>query len=174
MLNIMKKLFKSKSVDEVENKELEEIKLHNQRLSKVNNSVGQNSFDIGLDKIETKTQRVKNDEYSLKVGKYYEEKGYKVIYNRFDVFRKKDKIDLICINNKHTLLIKCRYKTKEKSINDLNIKDFHSNAMLYILKNALDKETVIFKYIVPDKKVFHSSAIRLFKDNSFNCKYEVV
>ncbi len=122
-----------------------------------------------------KENKLKGIEYEKRVGKYYEEKGYKVEYNGIIKDRKDDGIDLICKkDNEVKILIQCKNYNKEESINHDMIKIFHSNATRYMDLNNLDRNEIKLKYIVPDVKVFEKSAINIFRDKYYKCRYEIV
>jgi len=116
----------------------------------------------------------KGDNYEELVGKHYEERGYTVIYHGLKKGLKDEGIDLICNDDNCIILIQCKNYSKEKSIDHVKIKEFHSNAMIYIEKNNIDKNRISLKYIVPNKKVFDNSAIRIFRDKFYNCRYEII
>ncbi len=113
--------------------------------------------------------------YLKRAGKYYEEKGYKVEYNGIIKDKKDDGIDLICKkDNEVKILIQCKNYSKEESINHDMIKIFHSNATRYMDLNNLDRNEIKLKYIVPNVKVFEKSAINIFRDKYYKCRYEIV
>ncbi len=121
-----------------------------------------------------KNNKKKGTDFELKTGKVYEERGYKVLYNGIENDKKDKGIDLICVNSEEIILIQCKNYSKEKSIDHVKVKEFHSNAIIYIEKYTINKEQVKLKYVVPDKKVFDNSAIRVFRDDTYNCRYEVI
>ncbi len=118
--------------------------------------------------------KLKGIEFELKTGKIYERKGYHVLYNGIENGKRDKGIDLICVNENEVLLIQCKNYTKEKSINHVKIKEFHSNAMIHIEKHGINKNQVKLKYAVPCKKVFDNSAIKIFRDDIYNCRYEII
>ncbi len=54
------------------------------------------------------------------------------------------------------------------------IKVFHSNAIKYMDLNELDRSKIELKYIVPNVNVFDNSAIKIFRDKYYKCRYEVI
>ena len=121
-------------------------------------------------------QRNKKNGENLEVrtGKKYEERGYVVTYNGLRNGLKDEGIDLLCVSEKEIILIQCKNYTNTKSIDHKMVKKFHSNAIKYIKLNYLDEDKTVLKYVVPNRKVFCGSAIRVFKDEYYNCKYEVI
>lgn len=143
-------------------------------------------FNIVIKKLKEKARKkrfkefVENNiskgiEYEKKCGKIYEEKGYEVEYNGLDNGKKDGGIDLISSKNGETkILIQCKNYSEEKSIDHEKIKVFHSNATKFMDLNNLDRKRVELKYIVPDVKVFDNSALKVFKNKYYNCRYEII
>ncbi|PLY06626.1 MAG: hypothetical protein C0625_08540 [Arcobacter sp.] len=105
----------------------------------------------------------------LRTVKKYEKMGYTVIYNE-----KEQGINLLCSKNNKTLLFQCNNYSKSKSITDKDIKNFISNAIKYVKTNNIKKNDVEFRFVVPYLDVFDKSAIKILKDDSYNCKYVVL
>ena len=40
--------------------------------------------------------------------------------------------------------------------------------------NKLNRKTIELKYTVPDVKVFDSSALKVFRNKYYKCRYEVI
>jgi len=119
--------------------------------------------------------KTKGDEYEVKSGRFFEDKGYVVDYNGIINDRKDGGIDLICKkDNEIKLLIQCKNYSKEESINHEMIKVFHSNATKYMDSNELDRSKVELKYVVPNVNVFDSSALKVLRDKYYRCRYEVM
>ena len=117
----------------------------------------------------------KGKEYELVCGEYYEKLGYDVEYNGINYTIKDGGIDLICFKNDELkLLIQCKNYDQEKSINHEKIKVFHSNATKYLDLNNEDRKKVRLRYAVPNAKVFDYSALTIFRDSYYNCRYELI
>lgn len=117
----------------------------------------------------------KGTEYEKKSGKSYEDKGFVVDYNGIVNDKKDGGIDLICKKNDEVqILVQCKNYREEKSINHEMIKVFHSNATKYMDLNNLDRRKIELKYIVPNINVFDNSALKVFGDKYYKCRYEVI
>lgn len=126
--------------------------------------------------MSNKDKKEKGDDYEKKVAGYYKLDGYDIYLNGIKKNRLDGGIDVICKKDDEIVLIQCKnwdYTTGRK-ITHKNIKEFHSNCIKYIEQNDFKKENVKLKYIVPNKKVFKSCAIEIFRDNYYNCKYEIL
>jgi restriction system protein len=113
------------------------------------------------------------DEYEKKVGKYYEEKGYIVDYNGLKKGLNDGGIDLICKNENEILLIQCK-NWKNWKVKHIHVKAFHSDSIKYIDENNLKNENVKLKYVVLNNQILHNSAIQIFRNRYYNCRYEIV
>lgn len=119
--------------------------------------------------------KAKGNKYEAEMGKIYEYKGFKVIYNGIVNGKKDGGIDLICKKDDEVkLLVQCKNYSEEKSINHEMIKVFHSNATKYMDLNELDRSKIELRYLVPNVNVFDSSALRVFRDKYYRCRYEVM
>lgn len=119
--------------------------------------------------------KAKGNEYEAKSGRFFEDKGYVVDYNGILNDKKDGGIDLICKkDNEIKLLVQCKNYSEEKSINHEMIKVFHSNATKYMDSNELDRSKIELKYIVPNVNVFDSSALKVFKEKYYRCRYKVI
>lgn len=127
-------------------------------------------------KMSLKEKKEKGDELERRAGEHYEKKGYIVKYNGIDKNREDGGIDLICINNDEILLIQCKNWSKDSTwkIRHTNVKAFHSDCIKYTEEMKLDRNKVKLKYIVSDKKIIHNSALNIFKDDYYCCRYEVI
>jgi len=112
-------------------------------------------------------------EYEKKVGKYYQNKGYDVDYNGIEKGLKDGGIDLICKNDEEILLIQCKNWQKWK-IRHIHVKAFHSDSVKYIDENNLNKKYVKLKYAIPNNQILHNSAINIFRNSYYNCRYEII
>jgi len=127
-------------------------------------------------KMTNKKKKEKGDDYEQKVAGYYRLDGYSIYLNGIRKNREDGGIDVICKKDDEVILIQCKnwnHETKYK-ISHKDIKEFHSNCIRYIQENNLIKENVKLKYIVPNKKVFKSCAINIFRDDYYNCRYEIL
>ena len=119
--------------------------------------------------------KAKGNDYEVKTGKIYEYRGFKVEYNGLITNKRDGGIDLICRKDDEIkLLIQCKNYNEKKSIDHEMIKVFHSNATKYMDLNELDRSKVELKYIVPNINVFDNSALKVFKDKYYRCRYEVI
>ena len=121
-------------------------------------------------------KKEKGDEYESKVAGYYKLDGYDIYLNGIRNNRKDGDIDVICRKDDETLLIQCKNwdSATGYKINHEKIKAFHSNCLKYIDENNLIKGNTRLIYAVPDKKVFKNCAIEIFKDDYYNCRYEIL
>jgi Holliday junction resolvase-like predicted endonuclease len=121
-------------------------------------------------------KKEKGDEYESKVAGYYKLDGYDIYLNGIRNNRKDGGIDVICRKDDEILLIQCKNwdSATGYKINHEKIKAFHSNCLKYIDENNLIKENTRLIYVVPDKKVFKNCAIEIFRDNYYNCRYEIL
>ena len=168
-------ILKTEKKDKQKNhiKNIEEL-----RENKLNELKNKNQFNENRKKRQRKFY-IKNEEkgieLELKAGRKFEELGYQVKYNGLEKGKFDNGIDLICTKeNEKTLLIQCKNYSKEKSITHEHIKIFHSNAMKYIKENNLKETDIELKYIIPNKEVLHISAIKVFMNNYYNCKYIII
>ena len=104
----------------------------------------------------------------LRARKKYEDLGYSVTHNE------QDDLDLLCSRDDKTLLIKCANETKSKSITSEDVKEFYNNAVKYVKENALEEKDIAFRYGILYPDVLDKSALKIFMDDSYNCKYIVV
>jgi len=127
-------------------------------------------------KMSSKEKKEKGDDYEKKIAGYYKLDGYDIYLNGIRKNRLDGGIDVICKKDDETILIQCKNwdHTTGRRISHTQIKEFHSNCIKYIEQNELIKENVKLKYIVPNKKVFKGCAIEIFRDDYYNCKYEIL
>ena len=121
-----------------------------------------------------KTKQQIGQEYEKRVGKYYENKGYKVTYRGIELGLSDGGIDLIARNNYKILLIQCKYWKEKESITHNMVKEFFGNCSFYIDNNNIEKSKTTSIYIVPDHRVISRAAYYVFKDNYANCRYQVI
>ena len=127
-------------------------------------------------KMTNKDKKEKGDDYEKKVAGYYRLDGYNIYLNGIRKNREDGGIDVICRKDDEVILIQCKnwnHETKYK-ITHKHVKEFHSNCIRYIEENNLIKENVKLKYIVPNKKLFKVCAINIFRDDYYNCRYEIL
>ena len=115
----------------------------------------------------------KGDDYERKVGKFFEKKGYKVIYNGLEKGLKDGGIDLICKDKNEILLIQCKNWEKWK-VKHIHVKAFHSDSIKYIEENNLSNENVKLRYIIPNTQILHNSALQIFRNKYYNCRYMII
>ena len=108
----------------------------------------------------------------LRTGKKYEDLGYSVVYG--DESKKEQGVDLLCSKGDKTLVIKCKDDTNPKSITSEDITTFIKNASKYVQSSIIDDDDVEFRYAVLYPQVFDKTAIKILKDDSYNCKYIVL
>lgn len=127
-------------------------------------------------KMTNKEKKEKGDDYEKKVAGYYKLDGYDIYLNGIKKDREDGGIDVICRKDEEVILIQCKNwnHTTGRRITHKHIKEFHSNCIKYIDQEKLDRSNVKLKYIVPNKKVFKACAINIFRDDYYNCKYEVL
>ncbi|MGM0520009.1 MAG: hypothetical protein ACQERD_10245 [Campylobacterota bacterium] len=109
----------------------------------------------------------------LRTAKKYEDFGYSVIVFNDDE-KKESGIDLLSSKDDKRLLMKCTNKTKSKSITSEDIKAFIDDATKYTKTNDMKKSYIEFRYVVLYPEILSKSAIKILKDDSFNCKYTVL
>lgn len=121
-------------------------------------------------------KKEKGDDYEKKVAGYYKLDGYDIYLNGIKKGLEDGGIDIICKKDDKVILIQCknwednhRYK-----IDHNKVKAFHSNCIRYIDENNLIKENTKLIYTVPSKNIFKPSAIKIFKDDYYNCRYEIL
>lgn len=121
-------------------------------------------------------KKEKGDDYEAKVAGYYKLDGYDIYLNGIKNNRKDGGIDVICKKDDEILLVQCKNwdSSTGYKINHEKVKAFHSNCLKYIDENNLVKENTKLLYVVPDKKVFKNCAINIFRDNYYNCRYEIL
>lgn len=132
--------------------------------------------DAPKKKTTPKEKKQKGDEFEQKVGEHYEKQGYIVKFNGFDKGLEDGGIDLICINNDEILLVQCKNWKPDGTwkIRHTHVKAFHSDCIKYSEEMKLDRNKIRLKYAVPDKKVIHNSAVNIFRDKYYCCRYEVI
>jgi HJR/Mrr/RecB family endonuclease len=124
-----------------------------------------------------KKRRIKINEENEKNGltlelrtvKNYEDLGYKI-----EEGKKDQGIDLLCYKGDKTLLFQYTNSSKSKSIIDEDIETFCSNAIKYVETNDIKGKDIEFRYVIPYSDLLHKSAIKIFTDDSYNCKYVVL
>jgi Holliday junction resolvase-like predicted endonuclease len=114
------------------------------------------------------------DNYEKKVGKYYENKGYKVDYRGLRLNEEDGGIDIIAIKENETLLIQCKYWKKDKSITHSMIKEFYGNCNFYLDQENIQSKKIICVYVIPSINSLSFSAIQIFKKNYKKCRYNIV
>ena len=126
--------------------------------------------------MSNKKKKEKGDDYEKKVAGYYKLDGYDIYLNGIKKDRLDGGIDVICKKDDEVILIQCKNwnHTTRRKITHTHIKEFHSNCIKYIDQENLDKSNVKLKYIVPNKKVFKACAINIFRDDYYNCTYEIL
>lgn len=133
-------------------------------------------FKVFMKKKDNKRRRKQNEEnikngltLELRTRKKYEKLGYQVE----DIITEQN-IDFICCRDEKILLIKCKNNSELKSILEEDIKIFHTNVMKYIKVKDIKQNSVEFRYVIPYSDVLAKSAIKILKDDSYNCKYVVI
>jgi Holliday junction resolvase-like predicted endonuclease len=114
------------------------------------------------------------DNYEKKVGKHYENKGYKVDYRGLRLKEEDGGIDLIAIKENETLLIQCKYWKKDKSITHSMIKEFYGNCNFYLDQENIQSKKIICIYAIPSINSLSFSAIQIFKKNYKKCRYIII
>jgi len=138
-------------------------------------------FKIFLNKKSNK-DRIKKNEEDEKQGlslisrtiKKYEDSGYTVINNTLEGMKNELGIDLHCTKDNKTLLIKCDNNTITKSIAPEDIETFCTNASKYVKLNNIEEKGVAFRYGILYRDVLEKSALKIFIDDSYNCKYIIL
>ena len=110
----------------------------------------------------------------LRTKKKYEKLAYMVQENKTKDSTEDQGIDFTCYKENKVLIIKCNNNSKPKTITEKDIKEFYNNAMKYIKTNDIKQEDVEFRYVIPYSDVLHKSAIKILKDDSYNCKYVLI
>lgn len=130
---------------------------------------------------DNKSRIEKNEENEKKglslesrIGKKYEDTGFKVIYLNPGDDKKEQGIDLICHKDDKTILIQCKNNSKAKSISSEDIETFHANATTYVKRNDIEENSVSYRIAVVYRDVLDKSAIKILTDDSYNCKYIVL
>ena len=128
---------------------------------------------------DKKSRINKNDEnekngltLEIRTQKNYENLGYEVKYQKKQ--ENKEEIDLVCKRDNKILLIQCKNDSKTKSITEDDIKTFYKNALQYLKTNDIEKKDAQFRYVVAYSDVLHKSAIKILRDDFYNCKYVVL
>lgn len=106
----------------------------------------------------------------VRAKKKYEEMGYTLQETKENV----QGIDFIMSKDDRTLLIQCNNNTQTKSITAEDILNFHKNAKAYVKENDMVGMNMELRYIIPFKNVLHKSAIQVFSNDHYGCKYVVV
>lgn len=129
-------------------------------------------FKKYIDSKDKKTRKNKNEEHeknglTLKVRatKKYEDIGYKIL---------EQESILVCTKTDKTILIECNNTLEPKSIHDEDIKAFYTNAIKYVKENQLEIKNVEFRYVIAYKDALDKSAVRILRDDFYNCKYVVL
>ena len=130
-----------------------------------------------VNKKDKKSRINKNEEnekngltLEVRTQKNYENLGYEVTQEK----KEEEKIDFICSRDNKILLIQCQNDSKEKSITENDIKTFYKNALQYLKTNDIEKKDAQFRYVVAYSDVLHKSAIKILRDDFYNCKYVVL
>ena len=110
----------------------------------------------------------------LRTANKYEDLGYNVTYQKSEDCNTNLGIDLLCSKDDKTLLFQCKNNSEPKSITAEDIKTFHSNATNYVKTNDIEENNVEFRFVIPYSDVLDKSAIKVFTDNIYNCKYMVL
>ncbi|NQY22892.1 MAG: restriction endonuclease [Campylobacteraceae bacterium] len=128
---------------------------------------------------DKKSRINKNDEnekngltLEVRTQKNYENLGYEVKYQKKQ--ENTEEIDLVCKRDNKILLIQCKNDSKTKSITEDDIKTFYKNALQYLKTNDIEKKDAQFRYVVAYSDVLHKSAIKILRDDFYNCKYVVL
>ena len=128
---------------------------------------------------DKKSRINKNDEnekngltIEVRTQKNYENLGYEVKYQKKQ--ENTEEIDLVCKRDNKILLIQCKNDSKTKSITEDDIKTFYKNALQYLKTNDIEKKDAQFRYVVAYSDVLHKSAIKILRDDFYNCKYVVL
>lgn len=177
--NSMKPSKEERIVEPVESSEEYKIRKRKEAFSKhveKQEEVYKNKYEESKPTMSYKDKKEKGDDYEKKVAGYYKLDGYNIYLNGIKNNRLDGGIDIICKKDDITILIQCKNwnHTTGRRITHTQIKEFHSNCIKYIEQNDLKKENVKLKYIVPNRKVFKGCAIEIFRDDYYNCKYEIL
>lgn len=128
---------------------------------------------------DKKSRINKNDEnekngltLEVRAQKNYENLGYEVKYQQKQ--ENTEEINLVCKRDNKILLIQCKNDSKTKSITEDDIKTFYKNALQYLKTNDIEKKDAQFRYVVAYSDVLHKSAIKILRDDFYNCKYVVL
>lgn len=129
-----------------------------------------------------KKRRINQNEENDKKGftlefrtkKKYKDLGYTVESYEEQKSNESHEIDLICSRENKILLVQCKNSTKSKSITAEDIKKFINNAIQYVKTNNLKDKDIEFRYIIPYSDILHKSAIKILKNDSYNCKYVIL
>ncbi|PHR72986.1 MAG: hypothetical protein COA66_04100 [Arcobacter sp.] len=130
-----------------------------------------------VNKKDKKSRINKNEEnekngltLEVRTQKNYENLGYEVTQEK----KEEEKIDFICSRDNKILLIQCQNDSKEKSITENDIKTFYKNALQYLKTNNIEKKDAQFRYVIAYSDVLNKSAIKILRDDFYNCKYVVL
>lgn len=134
-------------------------------------------FKVFMKKKDNKRRRKQNEEnkksgltLELRARKKYEKLGYEVKENK----AKDNEIDLICKRDNKTLLIQCKNISEPKSIEEKDIKTFYNTASEFLRNSEIQQNDVEFRFVIPYSDVLAKSAIKILKNDAYNCKYVVV
>ncbi len=134
-------------------------------------------FKIFINNQDKKKRILKNEEneknglgIQIRTRKKYEDMGYNVQETKTN----DDAIDFILTKENKTLLIQCNNTTQIKSITEEDIKTFYKNAINYVKTNSMEEHNMELRFVIPYKDVLHKSAVKIFADDSYGCKYVVV
>ena len=115
------------------------------------------------------------DNYERRVGKHYENIGYKVDYRGLNMGVKDGGIDLIATKGEELVLIQCKFWTRWESITHSMVKEFYGNCHFYLDHNPqLQKKNILCIYAVPNIKSLGSASIFVFKNNHKRCRYKII
>ena len=116
-----------------------------------------------------KEHEEKGQNLELRTIDKYEKLGYKIKNPKED-----QGIDIICNKKDEIFLIKCNNNSKAKSIIDKDIKAFCKNAIEYTKTNNLEKNNVKLRYIIHYNDALDKSALKILRDNIYNCRYVII
>ena len=75
--------------------------------------------------------------YECFIGQCYEKEGYMVTYNGIEKNAYDDGIDLVCRNNRHTILVQCKDYSNTSSLSIKDIYQFYGACCHYVIKNNI-------------------------------------
>ena len=99
----------------------------------------------------------------------YEKLGYKI-----EEINKSQNLDLICTKDEKSFIMQLNNALNKKTITAQEIEDFINKGKEYIKANNLNVENIEFRYVIPYTDMLEKSAVNIFADDNYKCKYMIL